>query len=298
RVGEADWVGRPVEWVRMPPPCRPGWWRGGGGVVVVVGWPDGVGKVVGRQSWGWRRGPGVRFCRGSGRVGEVGWVGEPFAGVRPAAAVGVVGGGGEVAGRRFLGVASWAGCAVLPRVRSCGRGGLGGGPSAGVRSVAAVVPAVGWARRGGVLVSVWVTGTGPPGRRPSVLGEAPVPGPGAGRADAEAGRGVPPRPRRRRSTRLAGAGTAVTGPGVPPAGPAACRSGGRRGQGSSKGSLMPSRAWPQGQVRSSGRVSTTFATRERMRSMLAAKKAKTSSWLTPSPTSTPASWSVTREREV
>src|SRR5690606_41100951 len=103
RVCEAGWGARRVGWVRMPPPCRPGWWRGGGGVVLVVGWPDGVGKVVGRQSWGWRRGPGVRFCRGSGRVCEVDWVGEPFAGVRPAAAVALLDGAAEVAGRRFLG---------------------------------------------------------------------------------------------------------------------------------------------------------------------------------------------------
>src|SRR5690606_2260185 len=68
--------------------------------------------------------------------------------------------------------------------------------------------------------------------------------------------------------------------------------------GSSNGSLMPSRAEPQEHVRSSGRAWTVSATRLRMRATLRAKNAMTSSWVTPSPASTPASRSVTSDSEV
>src|SRR5580704_18038137 len=67
------------------------------------------------------------------------------------------------------------------------------------------------------------------------------------------------------------------------------------GQGRSKGRGRPSTACAQrSSSRSSGSSAMILATRSRRRLMLAAKTSNTSAWVTPSPSSTPASVSVTR----
>src|SRR5262249_31675921 len=68
--------------------------------------------------------------------------------------------------------------------------------------------------------------------------------------------------------------------------------------GNSIGSFRPSSACGQGHVRSAGSNSTALTTSARSRSTLAAKTRNTSSCVTPSPSSTPASVSVTREIDV
>src|SRR5579859_707320 len=64
-------------------------------------------------------------------------------------------------------------------------------------------------------------------------------------------------------------------------------------QGRSNGRGMPSRACGQGQSRCSGSVARMAKTRSRSRPTFRPNSAKTSSWVTPSPSVTPASVSVT-----